>query len=169
VLIIAALLYIAVVISLMMTILLAMKVVAVREYRFTYPKAIDIFDLSRASLHYVKRERVISLFYSFVKNAQIVNRKATFLAGAQVWLRNSIVLLLVLTLLLALYTPFELFVPKTKVSVPTQQGPNVTLQPTLSPAVTLQSTHTPTVLSPTNTAQTTTITPTNTATITPVP
>jgi hypothetical protein len=74
----------------MWTIILAIKVVAVGEYRFSYPSANDIFELANKPLHDVKKERVSSLFSSFSQNNRVINRKATFLKGAQLWFRNSI-------------------------------------------------------------------------------
>jgi len=150
VLIAAAVLYILVVVSLMWTIFLAMKVVTIGAYLFTYPSANDIFRLSDANLHYVKRERAVSLFYSFAQNVQVVNRKATYLGGAQLWFRNSIILLLVLTLFLAIYTPFQSPAPATRVSVPTPAPvPTDTPQPaptsTPTPTPTFTPTATPTV------------------------
>lgn len=124
----AAALYILVVISLMWTIFLAVKVVAIGDYRFAYPSSTDIFRLSDASLGYVKRERAVSLFYSFVQNVQVVNRKATYLGGAQLWFRNSIILLLVLTLLLAVYVPIQSLSPAGTV-VTTVPAPTDTSQP----------------------------------------
>jgi hypothetical protein len=155
VLIPAAVLYTLVVISLMWSIFLAVKVVTVGDYWFTYPSANDILRLSNASLHYVKRERAASLFYSFAQNHRVVNRKATFLGGAQLWFRNSIILLLPLTLLLALYIPFKSSAPASGASAPTV-GPSP-VQPTTAPTDTLQPTPAPTatVAVPTNTPITT--------------
>jgi hypothetical protein len=142
VLIPAAALYILVVISLMWTIYLAVKVVIVGDYRFTY---------------HVKRERAASLFYSFAQNVQVVNRKATYLGGAQLWFRNSIVLLLVLTLLLAVCAPL---MPTSVPGVPTPpMGSSPTVQPTRAPTDTPQATPMPT--------GTPTRTPTSTPTCTP--
>jgi len=171
VLIPAAVLYILVVISLMWTIFLAVKVVAIGDYRFTYPSATDIFRLSDASLGYVKRERAVSLFYSFAQNVQVVNRKATYLGGAQLWFRNSITLLLVLTLFLALYTPFQPLSPATGVPVPTT-GQTATVQPTTAPTDTPRPTSTPTAVVLTNTPTTiptVTIQPSPTTTVTLTP
>ncbi len=111
VLIPAAILYILVVISLMWTIFLSVKVVTVGEYKYTYPNPNDIFDLLNKDLHHVKRERAASLFFSFVQNHKVVDRKATFLNGSQVWFRNSIILLFLLTLLIAVYTPIKPYMP----------------------------------------------------------
>ncbi len=159
ILILAAALYVLVVLSLMFTIYLAVKVVTVGDYIFTYPSANDILELSKASLQYVKRERVASLFFSFAQNQRVVNRKATYLGGAQLWFRTSIILLLALTLLLALYAPFNSSTPAPGAPVPTV-GLTVTVQPTAAPTDTLQPTPTLTVVVPTDTP---TATPTATA------
>jgi hypothetical protein len=154
VLIPAAVSYILVVISLMWTIFLAVKVVTVGDYWFTYPSANDILKLSNASLSYVRRERAASLFYSFAQNYRVVNRKATFLGGAQLWFRNSIVLLLFLSLLLAVCAPL-MPAPASGVLTPTI-GPGATVQPTTAPTDTPQPTSTPTMVVPTDTS---TVTP----------
>lgn len=171
VLLVVAGLYVPVVLSLMFTIYLAVKVVTVGDYVFTYPSASDIFELSEASLQYVKRKRAASLFYSFAQNHGVANRKATYLGGAQLWFRNSVVLLLVLTLLLALYTPLKSSAPAPGVSMPTV-GLTVTVQPTATPNNTLQPTLTPTVVVPTDTqiaVPTATVLPSPTITLTPTP
>jgi hypothetical protein len=171
VLIPAAVLYVLVVISLIWTIFLAVKVVTVGDYKFTYPSANDVFELSSASLCHVKRERAASLFYSFAQNHQVVNRKATFLSGAQLWFRNSIFVLLAMTLLLALYAPFSVSGSPIETSVPTV-GPTVTVQPMTIPTSVLLATATPSAVVPTDTpaTMTTAITqpsPVITVTLTP--
>lgn len=120
VLIVAVVLYILVVVSLMWSIFLAVKVVAVsEEYRFAYPDPNDIFALSVDSLCHVKRERAIDLFISFVQTHRVADRKATYLSGAQTWFRNSIFLLLMLALSLAVCATFRSPSPTREVSVPT--------------------------------------------------
>jgi len=150
VLIPSAVLYVLVVISLMWTIFLAVKVVTIGDYWFTYPSANDILKLSTASLNYVRRERAASLFYSLAQNCRVVNRKATFLGGAQLWFRNSIVLLLIVSLLLAMCA-FLMPAPVSGVVTPTV-GPSATVQPTTAHIDTPQSTSTPTVVVPTKTS-----------------
>lgn len=150
VLLVAAALYVLVVLALMFTIYLAVKVVMVGDYLITYPSANDIFELSEASLQYVRRERAASLIYSFAQNHQVVNRKVTYLGGAQLWFRNSVVLLLALTLLLALYAPFKPSTPAPGTPMPTVEPP-VTVQPRAVPTDTLQPTPTLTMVVPTDT------------------
>lgn len=149
VLIPAAVSYTLVATSLIWTIFLAAKVVTVGDYCFTYPGANDILKLSKASLGYVRRERAALLFYSFAQNCRVANRKATFLGGAQLWFRNSIVLLLILTWLLAVCAPL-MPAPDSGVLTPTIE-PSATVQPTTAPTDTPQPTPTPTVVVPTDT------------------
>jgi hypothetical protein len=97
----ATIIYMLIIVSLMWTIYLSVRVVKVGDYSFTYPSAPDIFNQAGDSLLKVKRERVASLYFSFSRNSLVVNRKATFLIGAQKWFRNAVVLLLLVALILA--------------------------------------------------------------------
>lgn len=168
VLIFATTFYLLVVVSLMLTISLAVKVVIISDYRFTYPSANDIFQLSDASLRYVKHERAASLFYSFAQNVRVINRKATYLAGAQLWFRNSIILLLFLTLVLAAYIPFKALGSAATIVGPTSVPISTdTPQPLSTP--TLTSTSLPTATPTFTPTYTPTSTTTHTATHTPTP
>lgn len=170
-LVVASLLYISVVVSLMLTIFLATKVVNIGAYRFTYPSANDIFNLVNADLRYVKRERAVSLFYSFAQNVRVVNRKATYLGGAQIWFRNSIMLLLATTLFFAAIIPFSSSslnpVPVISNTPTSTITPTNTFSPTDIPTNTPTSTSIPTA-TPTST-YTPTFTPSPTLTITVTP
>lgn len=143
-LVIASTLYVIVAMSLMLTIFLAIKVINIGDYHLTYPSANDIFKLSNANLSYVKRERVISLFYSFAHNVQIVNKKATYLGGAQLWFRNSIILLLSTALFFAIYVPVVSYLNNSSGGITTQSAPTPTYTPTASPTGTSTPTDTPT-------------------------
>jgi hypothetical protein len=168
----AVILYILVVISLMWTIYLAVKVVTVGDYKFTYPAAQDILEIGDTSPRTFKREYVASLFYSFARNQQVVNRKATYLGGAQLWFRNSVVLLLVLTLLLGLYAPFSSSStgvqpsPSTVGGTATPQA-TTTTQPTATVPHSPQPTFTPTITIPTVTPTLPPVTSSPTSTHTP--
>jgi hypothetical protein len=144
VLVLAAVLYILVVLSLMWAIFLSVKVVTVGDYTYTYPSANDIFDLADSPLQSVQKERAASLFFSFVQNHRVVNRKATFLNGSQLWFRNSIFLLLLLTLLLAFYIPFKANMPVTGATL----AP-ITATRTLTPTKAITVTSTPPSITPT--------------------
>jgi hypothetical protein len=95
--------YVVLVVALLFTIFLASRVVTVLDYAFTYPNPKDILLLSDASLAYVRIEYIASVYYSFIRNQEIDNVKATFLGGAQLWFKNSIFLLLAFTLFLGGY------------------------------------------------------------------
>lgn len=149
VMVVASILFASVAVSLILTIYLATKVVTLGDYRLTSPSANDIFKLNQSDLRYVKRERAISLFFSFVQNVRVVNRKATYLIGAQLWFRNSIVLLLVTTLFLALVIPLSATssngVSDNQVGVPTATTtPTSTIVPTSTVPPTRIPTNTPT-------------------------
>lgn len=165
---IVALLYVIVVFSFLWTIFLASKAVDVFGYRFTYPSADSILDLEKESLQEVKRERAASLLRSINQNSEMVRKKATYLGGAQLWFRNSIILLMILMLVFAIVV-LLVPVPTNGSSVPAQStvGPSQTpqLAPSLTPAM---STVKPTVMpidTPTTTATaTSTVSPTTTLT-----
>jgi hypothetical protein len=159
-LLVAALLILAS-LALMLTIYLAMQVVHVGNYKFTYPSANDIFAITGSSLAVVKQERAASLFYSFAQNTRLVNRKASFLQGAQIWFRNSIFLLLILTVCLAIL--YITFGPNNQ--TPVIPTPTILSTLAIPPSTTL--TATATIISPTFTQ--TIPTPTTTNTITPTP
>jgi hypothetical protein len=153
-----------------------MLVVAVGNYRFAYPGADDIFRLSDAALEFVKRERVIDLFYSFANNSKLVNRKATYLRFAQVWFRNSIIVLILMTFVLAssyaLRSQIALVnnvapLPTQTATITATQTPTPTLTPTAtySPSATVTSSPSATI----RPSLTATLTPTLINTSTPIP
>jgi hypothetical protein len=96
-----AVFYFFVVLSFVITILLALNVV--KTETSAYPGANDIFDLVKKSLPIVQLERAASLFQSFRANHKVVDRKAQYLTCAQVWFRNSVVLLVLAAALLFIY------------------------------------------------------------------
>lgn len=145
ILVLIGLFYILTVGSLLWTIYLSMRTIVVFNFPFTYPNAADIFDLSNKTLHAVKRERIASLFYSFVQNTKAINRKGTWLGGAQKWFRNSITLLLCVAILLGcnalFFSPLQ---TSNSLSTPAVQQSS-TQQPvaTMTPSPTLISTPIP--------------------------
>ena len=149
----AALLYIVVVLSFLFTIFLAMTVIKTLDYQFGYPDPKDILGLADSSLDTIKRNRAIDLFCSFARNSQLVNRKGTYLGGAQLWFRNSMALLVVLTLSLSLFAIINTSVSKppvfryisnrrtlgllsqatpTPLPIPTSVVPTITMRTTLA-------------------------------------
>jgi hypothetical protein len=97
----AAGLYLLVVVALLCTVFLALRAVEVGRYRFTYPDLDEARRLSEVPFAQAQRERAETLFRCFRLNHTVVNNKANYLIGAQVWFRNTIVVLLFLTVLVA--------------------------------------------------------------------
>lgn len=88
--------YLFIVVSLTLTVLLASRVVAVRGY--PRPNIADIFKMR--SLIDAKLEQLSTYIYCFSQSCQRNNIKVSYLIGAQLWFRNSILIFLVLALLL---------------------------------------------------------------------
>ena len=134
---ITAIFYILAVLALVLTVYVALRVVRVGDYVFAYPSPEDIFVLSTGTLADVKLERAASLYYSYVRNLAVVNRKASYLQGAQLWFRNSVVLLLVLAFTLATYA---LLRPSSPSAAPVAPIPavTVTVQASAAPSITPQ-------------------------------
>ncbi|MBU1700010.1 MAG: hypothetical protein KJ970_03435 [Candidatus Eisenbacteria bacterium] len=93
---VSALCYIFTITCFFISIYLALKVLAISDYKFVTPDPADIFHLSDKPLNIVKIERAATLYYSYHRNEQLLNEKGTYLIGAQRWFRNAIVLLLIL-------------------------------------------------------------------------
>ena len=68
---------------------------------FTYPKLMDVNILIDKGTLPFKREYLASLLHSARKNRNVVNVKTSYLIFAQKWFRNSVVLLLLLSILLS--------------------------------------------------------------------
>ena len=96
-----AVLYFVIVSALLLTILLALRVVEVGTYRFAYPGVDEVRHLGEVPLIVAKRERAGTVLRCFERNHAVVNGKANYLIGAQVWFRNAMVLLFLLATLLA--------------------------------------------------------------------
>ncbi len=90
--------YLFVVLSLTLTVLLASRVVMVRNY--TYPDIADIFKMGSLSLVETKKDRLATYMYCYAKNCQTHNIKVSYLIGAQLWFRNSIIAFLALAIIL---------------------------------------------------------------------
>jgi hypothetical protein len=146
--------------SIVTTVLLAVKVVAVGKYKFVTPSIEDVFALTTESLENVKQERLATYIYSYSKNSQIHNVKATYLFGSQIWFRNTILLFLLVAILLVFNLPSSsplspsqsigsqtilpgsVQVTETKIPFPTQIKPAHTIRPVNTPA-TESATNTP--------------------------
>jgi hypothetical protein len=141
-LIILALLYLTIVFSLTFTILLSSRVVRVGNYSYSVPEVTDVFKMKSQSLLEAKKERLASYVYCYSKNYRVNNVKASYLMGAQLWFRNSMIAFLLLAFIL-----IPLFFSKTSngsqqiatpaiVATYTYQGAPVNLStPTSSPTL----------------------------------
>ncbi|MGD0857292.1 MAG: hypothetical protein ABSA18_16085 [Dehalococcoidia bacterium] len=99
-LIILAVLYLLIVFSLTLTILLASKVVVVGPYKYSAPDVADVIKMNSQALLETRKERLAIYLYCCSKNNQLHNVKASYLMGAQLWFRNSIIVFLFLALIL---------------------------------------------------------------------
>jgi hypothetical protein len=127
-----------IVLSLLMTILLSTKVITVGT--FAHPSVEDLFLLASSCIEDVKLEYIASMYYSYKKNCGVINDKVAYLIGALNWFRNSIILLLILAIIMALCMIFSPNYVNTE-----------TIAPSLSPTFyqfstnTTVSTYTPTI------------------------
>jgi hypothetical protein len=99
-LILLAILFITIVFSLTFTILLAFKVIAVGKYKYTSPSINNVQKMATQKLIEAKRDRLFDYIYCCEKNREMHNEKASYLIGAQLWFRNSVVSFLVLAFIL---------------------------------------------------------------------
>jgi len=90
--------YILIVVSLTLTVLLASKAVMVRSY--ARPDVSDVFQMGKQSLKEAKLDRLTAYIYCYAKNCQTHNVKVSYVIGAQIWFRNSIVIFLILAFIL---------------------------------------------------------------------
>lgn len=127
-----------IVFSLMVTIVLALKVIRVGKYAFMSPSVANIWQLSTMTRHAYYRDKARLLLQSYIHNRALINNKATFASGAQDWFRNTVVLLVLLTFLIVV----AVFSSSSINAVPITPTPTVTY--TFTPSIT----HTPS-LSPT--------------------
>ncbi len=116
--------YLFVVFTLIMTILLAFRVIRVGSYKTVTPDIDDVFSMSNVTIKDSKKNLLTTYIYSYKRNQQVYNNKATYLIGSQLWFRNAIIMLLVLALMLAL----DLFAIN-----PSPIPPGVTTTPYVSP------------------------------------
>lgn len=86
--------YILIVVSLTLTVLLASRAVTVRSY--ARPDMADVFQMRSKPLKAAKLDRLAAYVYCYGKNCQTHDIKVSYLMGAQLWFRNSIVVFLIL-------------------------------------------------------------------------
>ena len=96
----AAGLYLLIVVALLLTVGLAQRAVGVGRYKFSYPGLDEARRLAEVPLAQAQRERAETSLRCFTSNQRVVNNKANFLIGAQVWFRNAMIALLLLVFVL---------------------------------------------------------------------
>lgn len=94
--------YICIASSLLMTITLARK--AVSTAKFTYPKPSDWLSLRDWNREIIVKQYIVDLYTSIDRNTDTINDKATFLNGAEDWIRNVTWLLSLLIFILVFVT-----------------------------------------------------------------
>jgi hypothetical protein len=166
----AAILFFLVVVALLITLLVALRTVDVFLYKQSEVAARDIFDLcgSATTLLSVKRQRATDLFKAYEANVYVAREKATYLGGAQLWFRNALALLFLLSLTVGTQAVTSA-VQKSRIAptpTPTPQASPPLAQAT--PVSTGSVTATPSP-SPTSVAAGLTPTPTNRSAPTPLP
>lgn len=86
--------------SFLITVLLAFRATSVSTYQ--QPNLEVVSGASGQTLGKMRLDFAVSLQASYEHNHQVVNDKATYLLGAQLWLRNVIILLVSMVLLHAI-------------------------------------------------------------------
>lgn len=138
-------LYVLMGMALIISIILAQKAIKVGLNRYMSPDPSDRLNISEKNMEAHNRELAGDIVLSYENNLGVINDKAVYVSGAQIWFRNCIALLFLLMSVLALNA---LVSPSPK-NLPSQM---VILTPTPIPTAT--ATQTPT--------QTPTATPTET-------
>ncbi len=152
--------YFLIVFALTITVLLASRVVIVGDYKYSYPDISDVFNMGTQDLLETKKERLASYLFSYSKNLQIHNQKASYLTASQIWFRNAIILFLVLSVALA----FAVVQDSNNSIVHPTNLTTTTLTIIVSPTQVLTQTSTPTTMQATKTSS-----PTTQPTYTPAP
>lgn len=133
--------YALILISLMLTIVLAIKAIRVGKYSFMSPYVGNIWQRSGKNEVAYHRDQARDLLKSYIYNRAIINDKAEFVSGAQDWFRNTILLLMFLTILIVI-TPLQ------PTSVSNASGNVISATPYF-PTLTQTFTASPTVTTPT--------------------
>lgn len=148
------LIYIFIGLSLLMTITLALRATQVGKYKFMEPALSDLWKVEDGE----KKEidvlwsQAVTLFYTYIYNRELVNRKATHVSGAQIWFRNTLILLFSLAILLGIPSLLNSGeIPQNPVLVPVIVTATYTDTPSPTPTATATFTLTNTPTS-TNTA-----------------
>lgn len=151
--------YSFVLLSLFITVVLAIKAIRVGKFGFMSPYIANLWKREGMSEIGYCRDQARTLLRSYFHNRGIINDKASFVAGAQDWFRNTIMLLMLMTAFIV-FTPSQTQPAPTLPSTATQ-----TIVPTTTPTTTPSETSTAT-LSPSETSTSTPL-PSDTPTATP--
>lgn len=134
-------LYISISISWLITINLAMKPGSIRKYR--QPTTRDLLRLrkNKSVDNYIEiyKKYVSELYHSYESNNRVNNKKLEYLNGAQLWFRNTTLLLLALMVTIAisfLSKPEDIATPYTEVIILTPTPLPISPTPSFSPTAT---------------------------------
>lgn len=87
-------LYICITVAVLMTVILAMR--AMRVTAFQQPTVMELFDVRDFNRETIFKQRAASLLDAYHYNQVTINKKVTYIRGAQDWFRNVVYLLVVL-------------------------------------------------------------------------
>lgn len=89
--------------SFFFTAFLALIVVAVgnKRYQWMVPSPNGLDELQKKGIDSIRLEHVGAMLASYYNNDAVARRKASYLGGGQQWLRNSIVILLAISILIS--------------------------------------------------------------------
>jgi len=92
--------------SLFVTVVLAIKAIRVGKFSFMFPHITNFWEREDMTDIEYYRDQARDLLRSYIHNRGIVNDKASFVAGAQDWFRNTIMLLM-LMIAFIVFTPSQ--------------------------------------------------------------
>lgn len=130
-------------ISLLISITLALQATRVGKYKFMSPSLSSFWGYMQSERQKTLRSRALTTLYSHIHNREVINRKAAYVSGAQLWFRNAIILFFVLST--ALGVPLILNVNQSNVTVAVTPMQVVVFTPTIPPTLTLFPTDTPSI------------------------
>jgi hypothetical protein len=96
----SAIMFVLTVISLLFTVVFAIKTVSISE--FSYPDLDEVFKLPETNITSLKKEYVATLIHSVLENEAIIDEKAAYLSASLVWFKNSLFFFLTISIIIAL-------------------------------------------------------------------
>lgn len=126
--------YSFVLLSLFITVVLGIKAIRVGKFSFMFPHVTNLWEREGMNEVAYRRDQARILLRSYFHNHGIINDKASFVAGAQDWFRNTIVLLMVMTAFIV-FTPNQTSPTSTLPPTATQTAIS-TIAPTAAPSET---------------------------------